>query len=64
MDERFILHRLYATRLAAIVGAVMLGAWFAYLFFARQELRYDLFSVLCAMGLAKGVAMLYYRRTN
>ena len=31
MDERFIMHRLYATRLAAIVGAVLLGGWYFYL---------------------------------
>ena len=64
MDERFKLHRLYATRFSAIIGIVMIGFWFSYEYLFNQLLRWDLFSVMIAMALAKISAMFYYQRTD
>ena len=64
MDERFILHRFYATRLATIVGAVLMGVWFNYEYFAHHIIRYDFLIILFVMALTKVAAMVYYRWTN
>jgi hypothetical protein len=64
MDERFKMHRLYSTRLATIIGSIMIGALFFFEYLSKQILRWDLFIILLAMAVSKIVAMLYYRRTN
>jgi len=64
MDERFIIHRLHSTRWAAIVGIILMAVLISYEFFARNIFRWDLLIVMCGMGLAKWVAMLYYRKTD
>ncbi|UCG50840.1 MAG: hypothetical protein JSW58_11615 [Candidatus Latescibacterota bacterium] len=64
VDERFITHRFKATRLATLVGTVLLAVFFFYAYIAKQVIRWDLFIVMCAMGVTKVLAMLYYRRTN
>lgn len=64
MDERFVTHRLKATRLSAVVGAVSLGGWYVYHYAAAGEVRYDILSVLIVMAVAKVCAMIYYRRTD
>ena len=64
LDERFILHRFKSTRLAVLVGTIMLFAFFTYYAVADKTLRWDLFSVLTAMAVVKICAMLYYRKTN
>lgn len=64
MDERYIKHRLYSTRLAAIVTALAIGVWFLYEFYVKSVYRWDLFIIMCLMAVTKLGAMLYYRRTN
>ncbi|MBN2412442.1 hypothetical protein JXQ31_12195 [candidate division KSB1 bacterium] len=64
MDERYKIHRLYSTRLAAMVTAVALGGWFLYLFYAKSVYRWDLFIIMCLMAVTKLGAMFYYRKTN
>ncbi len=64
MDERFVMHRLYSTRLAALVGAVSLAVWFNVEMIRKDIYRWDLFIILCLMAVAKVGAMLYYKRTN
>ncbi len=64
MDERYIMHRLYSTRLAALVGAVSLGVWFNVEMFRKDIYRWDLFIILSMMAVVKVVALLYYKRTN
>jgi hypothetical protein len=63
-DERFILHRYYSTRLAMIVGVVMIAGWFYYELAVNQAIRWDLFIILLAMVVTKLAAMLYYRFAN
>ncbi len=64
LDERFAMHRLYATRLAAVVTAVFTGAWVLYDLLANQVERWDLLAILIVMAVAKVGAMAYYRLTN
>lgn len=64
MDERFIMHRLYATRLSAIVGAALLGCWYFYLFITKNEIHYEIILILAAMVVTKFAALFYYRKKN
>jgi hypothetical protein len=64
MDERYILHRFKSTRLATLVGAVLMGLWFNYELWANDVWRLDLLVILGAMAVTKVAALLYYRYTN
>jgi hypothetical protein len=64
MDERYLIHRLKATRFAAIVCAILMGTWMCYEFYVRKIFRPDLIVIVGAMAAAKLGAMIYYRRTN
>ncbi|MFC1569301.1 hypothetical protein ACFL4L_03635 [bacterium] len=64
MDERFLIHRLRSTSLAGIIGAVALGVWTLYQYYAKDIFRMDLFIILLIMGVVKVTAMLIFRRTN
>jgi hypothetical protein len=63
-DERFLIHRLKASRLALFVGVLALGAlfWHDYLLYART--RIDLLAILIIMAFSKVGATVYYRVTN
>jgi hypothetical protein len=64
LDERFVMHRFKSTRLAVLVGAIMISGFFIYHAVVDKMLRWDFFSVIAAMAVVKVCAMLYYRRTN
>ena len=64
VDERFIMHRYKATRLAVIVGIVLMFAFFTYNLVTTKIIRWDLFAIMFAMALAKVGAMIYFRKTN
>jgi hypothetical protein len=64
MDERFFMHRFYSTRLAAIVGMVLMAGWFLYGLWFNDVIQWDLFVILMAMAVTKVAAMLYYRYTH
>jgi hypothetical protein len=64
VDERFIMHRYYSTRLAMVVGILMIAVWFCYELLVNDQLRLDLVIISGAMALAKIAAMLYYRITH
>ena len=64
MDERFMMHRFYSSRMALVAGALALGIWFNYEWFVNGRLRLDLVAILAIMALAKVVAMIYYRLTR
>ncbi len=64
MDERFIMHRFKSTRLATLVGVVMMGAWFNYELLVNDVWRFDLLIILAVMALTKVAALLYYRYAN
>ena len=60
-DERFIMHRYYSTRIAMIVGIVLIVAWFNYELIVKDIFRLDLAIILGVMVVTKILAMLYYR---
>lgn len=64
VDERFATHQYYSTRWAVIVGAILMGAWVLYEFFANETLRIDLIVILLAMALTKITVMIYLQRTH
>jgi hypothetical protein len=63
-DERFVMHRLKSTRLAAVVGLVMIVGWFAYEAFAHDVYYWHLLVIGTAMAVSKLAAMAYYRWTD
>lgn len=64
MDERFVMHRYRSTRIAMVVGMVLLVGWFIYETLVNDHLRWDLFIIVMAMALTKVAAMIYFRITN
>jgi hypothetical protein len=64
VDERFITHRYYSTRLSMIVGIIMIIVWFNYELIVRDVLRLDLLIITVAMAITKVAAMVYYRLTQ
>lgn len=64
VDERFIVHRFKATRLAVAVGLALMAALFFHEAFARDRIRWDLLVIILAMAVTKVCALLYYQRTN
>lgn len=64
MDERFVLHRLRSTRLAAIAGVIMMSIWLSYEFFANKIFRWDIMIVMIVMAVTKWASMLYYQKTD
>lgn len=64
VDERFVMHRYYSTRIAMIVGSVLLVGWFLYENFVNGILRWDLFIIVMAIAVTKVGAMIYFRVTH
>lgn len=64
VDERFIMHRYYSTRIAMAVGLVLMVGWFIYETLVHDVPRWDLFLILMAMALTKVSAMIYFRITH
>ncbi len=63
-DERFILHRLKATRFATIVMVLAMAAYFYYELLVTRVTRYDLLVFLVILAVGKIGATVYYRLTN
>jgi len=63
-DERFVMHRLYSTRLAAVVTAVAMAVWFEYELFVNEVYHWDIFAFLIILAVTKVGSMAYYRLTN
>ncbi len=64
VDERFIMHRYYSTRVAMVVGMVLIVGWFICETLVNDNPRWDLFLILMAMALTKVTAMIYFRITH
>jgi len=64
VDERFVMHRYYSTRLAVTVGAIVAGAWIYYDYFIKGILQSELLVVLLVMAVTKIATMIYYRLTH
>ncbi len=60
-DERFITHRYYSSRLALVVGILMMAAWFNYELLVNDMMRIYLLVFMVAMAVTKLAAMLYFR---
>jgi hypothetical protein len=63
-DERFLMHRLYSTRLAAVVTAVFMGVWFEYELLVNGVYHWDIFAFLVLLAVTKVSAMIYYHLTD
>jgi hypothetical protein len=63
-DERFIMHRYKATRLATMVGMIMMFAYVTFEIVVHRIIRWEIFVIMAAIAATKSIAMLYYRRTN
>jgi hypothetical protein len=63
-DERFVMHRLKSTRLAAVVGLFMMLGWFGYEAHVHRVYYWHLVVIVAAMAASKLGAMLYYRLTG
>ena len=64
VDERFIMHRYYSTRIAVIVGVIVAGVWFYYDYFFKDVLQIELLIVMVVMAVTKLAAMIYFRLTH
>ena len=62
-DERFIMHRFRSTRLAMLVGVLMIALWFNYELLINSQWRFDLLIILAAIAVTKVGAMIYYHAT-
>lgn len=64
VDERFIMHRYYSTRIAVIVGVIVAGVWFYVDYFFNDVLQIELLIVMVVMAVTKFAAMIYLRLTH
>ncbi|MCA9931009.1 MAG: hypothetical protein KC419_21135 [Anaerolineales bacterium] len=64
LDERFVMHRLYSTRLAAVVTAVVMAVWFEYELLVNEVYHWDVFVFLVVLAVTKVAAMVFYRLRN
>ncbi len=63
-DERFLVHRLRATSVAAMAGGGLAMALFAWHCWADHVWNWELFSVGLTMAVVKQGLMFWYCRTN
>lgn len=64
LDERYFMHRLRATSLAAVVGGILASLLFVYRYFADDVTSWDLLAVAVTIAVVKVAALLYYRATD
>lgn len=64
LDERFVMHRLKATRFAAVVTAIAMAGYYYYDLIKTDTIRYDMLILIGIMAVAKVAATIYYRLTN
>ncbi len=64
IDERFLMHRLKSTSLAAMTVAVAMGGYTLYEFYGNDIFRKDLFTFLVIMAVTKISAMIWFRFRN
>jgi len=64
IDERFLMHRLKSTSLAAVIVAVAMGGYSLYELYGNGVFRKDLFVFLGIMAVTKISAMIWFRIKN
>jgi hypothetical protein len=60
-DERFIMHRYHSTRVAMIVGIILIVGWFNYDLLVHHHVRWGLAIIAGAMAVGKLLVMAYLR---
>lgn len=63
-DERFVLHRLRASRFGLIAGLLTIMALVLYHAVVEEEIPWDLVFVAGSMALGKVAGMVYFRATG
>lgn len=63
-DERFIKHRFISSRIALVVGYLVMAVYINYEYLANEILRWDLVVILGMMALTKVTAVLPNNRVN
>jgi hypothetical protein len=64
IDERFLMHRLRSTSLAAMTGVLLTGSLYYYDYFRLHIVRWDLIAIIVSMALTKLAAMAWYHFTD
>lgn len=64
IDERFVMHRFKATRLATLVGTALMFGFFTYALVTEKIIRWEYLIIMTAMAVTKLAALFVYRRTN
>lgn len=64
MDERFVAHRYYSSRLALVVGMLVIVGWFLYDLYVHDLFHRDLAIIAGVMAATKLVAMAFFRLTR
>jgi hypothetical protein len=64
MDERFVAHRYYSSRIALVVGMLLIVGWFMYDLYAHDFFHTDLAIIAGVMAAAKLAAMAFFRLTR
>lgn len=64
MDERFVAHRYYSSRIALIAGLLIIVGWFLYDLYTQDFFHTDLAIIAGAMAATKLAAMAFFRLTR
>jgi hypothetical protein len=64
MDERFVMHRYASSRVALVVGMLVMVGWFLYDVYARDYFHLDLAVIAGVMALTKLASMAVLRVTR
>ncbi|HEV8121811.1 MAG TPA: hypothetical protein VGQ67_12505 [Candidatus Polarisedimenticolia bacterium] len=63
-DERFLMHRLRSTSIAAVAGGTLAMLLFAWHFYVQHVWSWDLLAVGVTIAAVKWSVMLWFRLTN
>jgi hypothetical protein len=64
LDERFLMHRLRSTSVAAVVGGTVAALLFAYRYYFHHVWSWDLLAVCLTIVVTKWSLMIWYRVTQ
>lgn len=64
IDERFLMHRLRSTSVAAVVGGVLAVGLFAFHYYVNHFWSWDLLAVALAIIVTKWAFLIWYRITQ
>jgi hypothetical protein len=64
IDERFLMHRLRSTSVAAVAGGTFAAGLFAYHYYVNHFWSWDLLAVSLVIVVTKWALLLWYRFTQ